>query len=145
MLRSIRHEVVIVALLLCALSACPQTVDLTPSEQAALSEIQAKGLPWAAQRIAALEYILAAVPTATFPDMVEVLDGRDLHVYWSGPYLDLTIAPRKEGLPPPIQWKVPLPTASVARFVPPPQTPWWVWPTVGLSLAAGVALGAALK
>lgn len=150
MLRSTRRSWILAVLLLAVqchpLPAQAVTADqLTPAEQAALAEVQAKGDAWAAQRVAALEYILSTKPTVTLPETVKVLQGRDLIVSYDPPYVELVIPPRKEGLPPEIDWKVLLPTNESKSFVPSPGTPWWFWLAVLGAAIGGAALDRALK
>jgi hypothetical protein len=118
--------------------------QLNASEKAALAEIQQKGLPWAAQRVAALEYILAAQPQVAMPTMVRALEGRDLFVGWDPPQLVANLPPREVGLPPPIVWKIPLPTSHDVNFIPEQPQPWWLWPSEALAFVLGAAADHAL-
>ena len=119
--------------------------QLTDAEKGALAEIQQKGLPWAAQRVAALEYILSAKPKTEMPTMVRTLTGDELHVSWSPPGLRIFLAPRKDALPPPIDWTVILPTSDDKHFVPRQGMPEWVWLVVAAAFMGGVAADRALK
>ena len=118
---------------------------MTPAEKTALAEIQTKGDAWAAQRVAALEYILATKPNVVPFETVKVLQGDDLYVSYVPPFLELVLPPRKEGLPPPIDWKVPLAPSVSKNFVPKADLPWWFWPVVVASAIGGAALDRALK
>ena len=122
--------------------------DPVLSHDDAAKLIQQNGIDWAADRIVALDYILKTTPTLQRPQLVKAIQGDALYLAWQPAYIEVTVPPRLPNLPPPIDYKVPMPEDVSKHFIPPPDYTWaWILGSAAsaLALTGGLLLGHALK
>jgi len=77
--------------------------------------------------------VLAAVPVITTPEAMAVVTDHDVAVKYFGP-IDVSVAGGK------LAYSVKMPELTFKGIVP-HETPWWVWPMVIVTGAAGFASG----